>query len=203
MNLDPLLVWAQKLLRFLDAPSPVPGVSWEEGELKEALGWLFAYRSSVGEWGDLLAMVDATLVYLRKQGYHAGAEEELRATLHPWLAARETPAQRAALRLVAYVGEQSRVVPAGEHWPATSEVLESLLGKAKQLQGQQSRSGFTKMILAIAASVVDLSAATITHALTIIPVRAVQDWLQQKLPASVQAQRQHALPPLRLGTKMA
>jgi hypothetical protein len=32
--------------------------------------------------------------------------------------------------------------------------LESLIGKGKRLEGQQSRSGFTKMVLGMAAAVI-------------------------------------------------
>lgn len=193
MNLDPLIAWSENVLRFLDSPRDVPGVTLTTAELNETLAWLAGHRDHVHRWSEMLAVVESSLRYIRQQGYHAAASQELRDTLSSWLSQPHTPAGRMANRLVDYVAEQSAAIPPGEHVLATSEVLESLLGKGKQLQGEQSRGGFTKMVLGIAASVVKLTNDTVTQALTAIRVRDVTTWLTQFLPVSIQAQRYHAL----------
>jgi hypothetical protein len=70
--------------------------------------------------------------------------------------------------------------------------LESLIGKAKQLEGQQSKSGFTKMILGAAASVGKLTKDTVRAALAKVKQRDVLEWVQKNLGISVQGQRMHA-----------
>ena len=100
-----------------------------------------------------------------------------------------------------FVGEQAAAVPAGRRYLGSSEVLESLIGKAKQLEGQQSKSGFTKMVLGLAASVVDLTEQTVSAALAAVKVRDVWAWIQKHLGVSVQGQRQHAFAAARAGTE--
>jgi len=201
MNLDPLINWSEKVLHFVNSPRPVPGMALEDEELQEKMGWLLKYRSSLRQWADMLGVVNSTLKYIRKYGYHQNARNELNEILAP-LAIPNSHSRRVADRILDYVEEQSQEIPAGEHLLATTEALESLLGKAKQLQGQQSRSGFTKMILSIAASVSQLTADKITSALSAIKVRNVIEWVANEIGPSVQAQRIHALYPSTNGTKI-
>lgn len=200
MNLDPLITWSEKALQFVTSPQPVPGVTWEDEELQEKMGWILKYRTSLRSWAEMLEVVAASLKYIRKQGYHQHARDELKEVLSP-LPASNSHARRVADRILDYVMEQSQNVSEGEHLLATTEVLESLLGKAKQLHGQQSRSGFTKMVLGIAANVSHLTATAVKNALSTISVSNLWEWVNQEIGPSVQAQRIHAFTPHRAEQK--
>jgi 5-enolpyruvylshikimate-3-phosphate synthase len=109
--------------------------------------------------------------------------------------------RRVADRAVAFVTEQSLAVVGEEHLPGSTECLESLIGKGKRLEGQQSRSGFTKMVLGMAASVAEPTVEYVRTALEQVKTRNVTAWCKEKLGVSVQAQRRQALPPLLDGIK--
>jgi hypothetical protein len=192
MNLDPLLTWSRKALAFVATPRPVPGVTWEADELEESLGWLRGYQAPLALWSRMLEVTATCLQYIRQHGYHALAKTELAAELAHLTADAQTPAARVAERLLFFVEEQSTGIPDGQRLLGSSEVLESLIGKAKQLEGRQSKSGFTKMVLGLAASVSKITNERVTAALSAIKVVDVTNWIQQCLGTSVQAQRQHA-----------
>ncbi len=192
MNLDPLLTWSRKALAFVAAPRPVPGASWETVELEEQLGWLRDYEESLASWSQMLEVTAASLKYIRQHGYHVQAQSELADELKPFMAGEETRASRVSERLLAFVKEQSSGIPAGQRLLGSSEILESLIGKSKQLEGQQSKSGFTKMILGLAASVSEITETTVSAALSAVKVKDVVDWIRNNLGISVQAQRQRA-----------
>ena len=202
MNLDPRLTWSRKALAFVAAPQPVPGVSWEADELEGHLGWLRGYQEPLASWSRMLEVTATSLKYIRQHGYQAQAPAELAAELKPFSAGEETPASRVAQRLLAFVKEQSAGLPPGQRLLGSSEVLESLIGKAKQLEGQQSKSGFTKMILGLAASVSDITETTVNAALSAVTVKQVVDWIRSHLGLSVQGQRQHAFAKVFTGTKL-
>jgi hypothetical protein len=202
MNLDPLIAWSERVLDFVQSPRSVPGVTWEDEELQEKMGWILNYQTSLRGWADMLAVVNTSLKYIRKHGYHQNAREELKQTLCQLPMSANSHAQRVADRILDYVQEQSRMVPEGEHVLGTTEVLESLLGKAKQLQGSQSKSGFTKMILGIAAGVSKLTAQLVKTALSKTKVLDVIEWTASELGHSVQAQRFHALYASTTGTEI-
>lgn len=192
MNLDALLKWSRKAMGFIAAPRPVPGVSLEADTLEEQMGWIRGYQKPLAVWSEMLEVTAVGLEYVREHGYHATAKQELHGKLACFLEGPETPASRVARGLLTIVEEQSSGLSAGQRLLGSSEVLESLIGKAKQLEGQQSKSGFTKMILGTAASVAKMTDQTLQAALAAVKVQHVITWIQQHIGISVQGQRMHA-----------
>ena len=69
-------------------------------------------------------------------------------------------------------------------------MLESLFGKQKYLEGdQQSKNGFTGLILGIGAIVSDLNENFIKQALESTPVKYVTQWKQEFLGQTLQGKR--------------
>ena len=165
--------------------------------LENKLGWLHDYREALAEWKSVMEVIAAACHYVRHQGYGLGAATELQQRL----AARATApmSQRLAEHLVTFVAKQSAAVRPDERLPGSSECLESLIGKGKRLEGQQSQSGFTKMILGMAAAVVEPSQEYILRALTAVKTKHVLSWCREHLGITVQAKRHHAL--VAAGTK--
>lgn len=195
MNLDALLEWSRKTLDFLNAPRSIPDVSWEPEELEQKIGWLRGHREALTTWSHMLEVTGTTLRYVREHGFHANAKAELAAQLTGFITDPETPASRVANKMLTFVQTQSSRVPKNQHLPGSTEVLESLIGKTKQLEGLHSKSGFTKMILSVAACVSKITDETLQAAFTAVPVIKVREWIKTQLGTSVQGQRYHAFPP--------
>ena len=164
MNLQELVTWGQRMLCYLDDPHPVAGEPLDRARLEEKLGWLHEYHAALADWGAAMTVVSDTLSYIRRAGYHAQAAAELALQLG-------APRTAMAQRLLDFVAEQSAQAHEGEHLPGSSEVLESLIGTGKRLEGQHSQSGFTKMILGVAAAVARPTSAYLTAALPQRPTR--------------------------------
>lgn len=199
MNLGELVNWARRVLNYLDMPPPSRPLAVTPDRLEAKLGWLREYREALREWAGMLAVVGETLKVIRQDGYCAEASSVLGNRLTPLL--QDEMSRRVAERALAFVAQQSSAAAGQEHLPASTECLESLIGKGKRLEGQQSRSGFTKMVLAMAASVAEPTAKYARTALETVKTHDVMQWCKEKLGISLQAQRQHALPPLVTGTK--
>ena len=190
MNLQELIAWGQDLLRYLDHPHPVDGQTPDPVVLRNKLGWLYEYREALSEWGAAMSVVTDTLSYIRRAGYHDQAVNELGPQLLP---ARSAMAHRVALRILAFIAAQAATLPSGQHLPGSSECLESLIGKGKRLEGQQSQSGFTKMILGLAAAVVKPTTEYLTAALSTVKTADVLNWCRDRLGTSLAAKRHRAL----------
>lgn len=203
MNLDPLLTWSRKALGFISSPRPVPGVSWEGDELEQKMGWIRSYQESLTEWSQMLEVTAVVLTYARERGYHAHAKQELQVQLSSFTSQANTPACRVAERLLEFVAEESVGLDEGHRLVASSEVLESLIGKAKQIEGRQSKSGFTKTLLGLAAGVAKITEENVRAALAAIKVHDVTAWVREHLGTSLEAQRHHAFGPRHGGTKLA
>lgn len=192
MNLGTLMSWGEKLLQLLDTPAGARPPGQDLTRLDEKLSWLGDYREALVEWNDLHTVKEHVLDYARREGYHTEAAHDLGIQLAP--VARTPAGQRVATALVDFVREQSQGLNPGESLPASSEVLESLIGKGKRMQGQHSRGGFTKMILGMAASVGKLTQDYVLEALESVTNQDLLAWCKEHLGVSLTAQRRLALP---------
>lgn len=199
MNLGELVNWGRRVLRYVDDSLESQESDVELNRLETKLGWLREYRAALEQWSGMLAVVDRTLEVIRQDGYYREAASVLRERLSSL--PQDEMSRRVADRAVAFVAEQSSAAMGEEHLPGSTECLESLIGKGKRLEGQQSRSGFTKMVLGMAASVAEPTVEYIRTALEEVKTHDVTAWCKEKLGVSVQAQRRQVLPPLLGGTK--
>jgi len=192
MNLGELIRWAAKTRLFLEAPQFPAGTNLTSDRLEELAGPLRQYDTALAEWNELIDRIEQSMDEVRKQGYHRGLHRVLRRRLLP---ARTTVAQRFIKQILQFTADQvaNAQLRPGEHLPGSSEVLESLIGKGKRLEGQQSKGGFTRMVLGMAAAVVNPTAKYLKQALENVRTQDVLDWAKQKLGTSLQSLRRQTL----------
>ena len=97
--------------------------------------------------------------------------------------------------LIKFIRTQAFQCRPGERLPGSSEVLESVFGKQKKIEGEQSKSGFTGLLLAIPTIVSDLSANVVRKALESVPVRKVKEWKENYLGETFQGKRMKLFSP--------
>jgi len=187
MNLDTLVDWGRRALAYLDNPRDLPGQTIDRQRLQQKLGWLREYRSALAAWTELLAIAEKAVGYVRRKGYHRRAAEELKTR---WLPRARTPGGlRLQAGILKFVREQARGFTKGKHVLGSSEVLESLLGKYKRIQGTHSKGGMTGSLLNIGAAVLQKTSETIHKALATVPVAAVGTWIRENLGLTIPAQQ--------------
>ncbi len=197
MNLDILVNWGRKALRYLDEPREFADQPVDRDKLTEKLGWLRAYREPLNEWSELLGLAGTAEDFVRKEGYHRNAKTRLRSRLKSSVTCSASRRMRDSL--LTFVGEQSSAARKHERLLGSSEVLESLIGKYKRLQSTHSKGGMSAMLLSFGAIVLDKTTDTIRRALETIKTQDVYDWVKNKLGITIQAQRKLAFE----GTKAA
>ena len=173
---------------------PIPG-----SLLQEKLGWVRTFAESLACWSRLMAIAAICRHFIRRQGYHAEAADELRRELSPYRG--DALGDQLIDQVCSFVSEQSTSAHPGERLLGSTEILESLIGKGKRLEGQQSKGGFTKMVLSLAAATVPPTVEQIKTALERTLNKHVLSWVQRHIPTSLQAQRRADLPPIPTGTK--
>lgn len=186
MNVEVLTNWAAKHLELLDCPRAIRAAGLKRAQVEAKLGWLRDFAPQIRRWEEMLAVTEATEHYVRHEGIHAGAAEELAAHLpSPTLpAARQLRKQ--LLQFVEQQGEQARD---GERLLGSSEVLESIIGKFKYVAGERGQRGMTGMVLSIGAFVGRKVVATVQSAMEEITTHDVWAWCHAHLGATVQGVR--------------
>jgi hypothetical protein len=191
MNVDCLVRWATLTRKFLDNPQMPLGQTLDQERLQSVFGELRQHDAAVSQWQALIDLIDLTLRHVREDGYYAGCAAALRRALAPWAASQQT--QDFVEDVIAFVRQQTASLAPGEHVPGSSEVIESLIGKGKRLEGQQSKSGFTRMVLGLAAAVVRPTNDYLQKALETVGTKHVIRWAKQHLGPSLQGLRQQTL----------
>ena len=187
MNLAPLLRWGRRILNLLDR-GPVGGLASVRAEAR--YGWLREFRASLAAWSRWEATIQRTVEFVRTHGLSCSCQVDLAArlqTLPP-----EARDDVLASELCEFVGVQSQAARPGERLVGSTEVLESVFGKWKTLERQESRQGITSLVLSLGSLVGHWPISRIQAALEATPVKHVVEWCREHLPASVQSQRRLA-----------
>jgi len=188
MNVDGQADWGIKTLALVDDPSWLERMGITAERMRAKLGWLDEFRGKIVEWSACLAVIERTLEFIRYRGLTVRAGRELDAALP----AATGSAGELREQLIAFVTDESSKVREGERLPGTTEVLESCFGKLKALEDGQSKSGFTGLVLSLAAMVSTWTVESAREALERCRVRDVLKWRRTMLGESVQAQRRRA-----------
>lgn len=198
MNIDTLVCWGEKVLKWLDDPLPT-GRALDESRIEAKLSWLREYRASLRGWSAALQVIEAAETLVRREGYGAGSVAKFCECL-PELAA-DSLAARLRAKLSVFLAEQAASGSEDERLPGSSEVIESIIGKYKTLQGERGQFGVTGMLLSIGAFVGSVTVAAISTALTTIATATLATWESEHLGATIQSQRKRAFPSPKRGTK--
>ena len=188
MNLSGLVAWGQDTLVLVDDPTRLESLKVSAERVEAKLGWLEEFRNELTEWSGMHAVIDETLEFIRCKGLYVGVGLDLAAALP----ARTGRADELRAELIKFVTIESSQARIGERLPGTTEVLESCFGRLKAIERDQSKSGFTGLVLSLGAMVSKWDGETIGKALEQVGVCQVLDWCKKKLGISVQAQRNRA-----------
>ncbi|HEX4178908.1 MAG TPA: hypothetical protein VHY57_10740 [Rhizomicrobium sp.] len=190
MNLGPVLGWAMHVLAVLGQPSLVQQFA-TAGRLKEKFGWIEGFAAELAQWSQWQQVVDAAVTHANQQGVYRGSAGLL-AKRFAQLGPLSDSARQLAAELLRFVRCQESQARPGERLPASSEVLESCFGKFKQLEKQQSRGGFTQLLLGFGALLADITTATVRQAMQASGTADVWAWAAKTLGVTLYAQRKLA-----------
>jgi hypothetical protein len=190
MNVDTLIRWGVDMLRVVDDPRRLPAEEVDLEVLREKLGWVGDFRHQLEEWGELMQVIEIVEHEVRTRGLYRGVHREVKALLSA--VARMPRATRVGTELVAFIAAESFKARPHERLVGSSEVLESVLGTLKRLEQDQSKGGFTGLLLSLAALVSTTTGEVIQKALQTVPTRQVLAWCTKHLGQSVQSKRRKA-----------
>lgn len=201
MNLGPLLKWAGMVLYHLSNPNSQSrsGITLER--MQEKLGWLEEYRDDLKLWQACQELIDNALSFINHQGLSPGTSDRLRQHLGRTLSAswsyHETYYQVFS-GLIEFVEQSEQKLKAGERAWLSTEILESLFGRFKRLEGQHSKGGFTSLLAAFPTLCGPLDATQVRQRLLEVNGQHLKQWLASTLGQTLASRRNIAYQELRL-----
>jgi len=166
-------------------PTPTPAGHVRHERLVEKLGWVSAFEPDLAEWARWQAAVDVATAQANRHGLDRDSARRLAAALRPWTRPTAGPrcptTRQLSADLLRFTRHQQRHLRPGERLPASTEALESCFGRFKQLERQQSRGGFTQLLLGFGAMLGTPSPAAAAAALAASRTRDVREWAAHTL----------------------
>jgi hypothetical protein len=189
MNLGPILQWGSKVLAVVRQPSAQVQAWVSPQRLREKLGWLQGFAGDLAEWSEWQEVVNVTVTFVNRQGVYRGAAKALHVAMPKW---SHASSRGLADELLAFVAEQAGRARPGERFPGSTEVLESCFGRFKQLEKQQSRGGFTSLLLSFGALLAETTTHAMKQAMKHSRTSQALKWCHDHLGTTVFAQRKLA-----------
>ncbi|KPA12547.1 hypothetical protein MHK_007252, partial [Candidatus Magnetomorum sp. HK-1] len=190
MNIGRLISWGKKLLSFLKRPKK-KSIEIDHEELRIKFKELKKFETKIEEWNELYQITKKTESLVRKEGIYKGCASKLETELKDQI--KTERGQRIANELIEFVEQESLKAKDNEKLLGSSEIIESVFGKLKRIEGDQDKSGFTGNVLSICAMVSKTTTETIKKAMETIPTKELQKWCKENLGESIQCKRNRIL----------
>ena len=187
MNVDKLLNWAMDALCFIDQQQHAANEQFDSQQVEAKLSWLAEFRESLLEWQEMMQIVKLAEDFIKFVGIYRDCHIDLM-QVEGFEAHRKRP-KRLREELLDFIAEQSQWAKPNERFLGSSEVIESVIGKLKNMESDQSKSGFTGLLLSLAAMVSKTTEDVIYKAIESVPTKRVHEWVKENIGKSVQFKR--------------
>jgi hypothetical protein len=183
MNVDKLVNWAMQALCFLDQPKLEVNQDYDAQQIEAKLSWLAEFRPQLLQWHEMVQLVKLAdhIDLLQVEGFEAHREKT----------------KRLREELLEFIARQSEQADANERLLGSSEVIESVIGKLKNMESDQNKSGFTGLLLSLAAIVSKTTEDVVQKAMASVPTKRVREWYKQNIGKSLQSRRKEVFSSLK------
>lgn len=194
MNLGSLLNWASMVLHHLDDPNSDSRKGISDQRMAEKLGWLREFADDVVQWSHCQTVIDRVLQVINREGLDRQTADRVNSSLDDdadW-SKENTSAGRIRRRLIEWIRDSSSQLSGGARGWLSTEILESLFGRFKQLERQHSKGGFTRLLAALPTLCMRVNSEAVRNGFGRVDSPAVRKWIVDTLGSTLTARRNTA-----------
>lgn len=189
MNLSSIILWMTMMLWLLRNPQATCLAGVDSKRFHDKFGWIENYADQIPMWRSCQDVISTFVTFSNEQYLHEGASVKLAAKIgdlkHP-------EACELRDRLVKFVLESESALQPGERLPLSTQLLESLFGQYKQLEGQHSKSGFTGLVSCIPLLHSAPTPASVRESFAQVTQKQVSDWVTTHVGPTLISKRRAA-----------
>lgn len=185
MNVSSLIEWAADMLFLINNTISVNSLNMEE--VKKQLGWLEDYREDIGIWHQYTQIAKAARECVRMEGIHVNTVSSFKNAISSIPIGFQ--GFQFVDRISTFLMEQSKGLKLDDCFIGSTEVIESLFGKMKYMEREQTAFGFTSLVLAGIACVGKTEDKTIAEAINVVKLDDIDLWTKNEIKQSTQSQR--------------
>lgn len=190
LNIEILVHWGIDIMEAIETPDHP-----DKELLEQYCGWIRQYKGLIERIKQLNIISQRIRQHIREHGICTTTGEQVDAILETAMESMDfnMEACEYAGKLIDFVHEQSKIVPSGQVWIGSSEIIESLFGKLKCLEHDQSKGGFTSLVLGMAACVGKIDADVVRAAMVQVKIADVEAWTSEQMGTTLLTKRRRTL----------
>lgn len=183
-----LVEWGVRAQRFINSEE---ANALSPGE-RSKIDWLENYQFALPGYICFRDLCKEALALIHEQGYYLGVTNDyIKRTEDLCRTDATNLSFRSKILEILQLAEKK--ISHGIHYLGSSEVIESLFGKFKALEGDHASSGLTSLVLALPALTGRLDESTIKDALETTSVTDIEKWIKDNMGQTYLSKRRHAL----------
>ena len=194
MNLGPVLRWGQMVSYHASRPFSRSRKEISAERFNQKLGWIRGYRNELALWNRCQGIIQIGLRLINREGLCHGTSEKLRQAFESERQDQPTcpTIQNLKETLIEFVHENESKLPVGERAWLSTENLESSFGAFKQLEGQQSKGGFTSLVAAMPMLQHHWDRESVRECLQSVSTKQMRTWVASNLGQTLTSKRRIA-----------
>jgi len=190
LNIEILVHWGVDIIIALENPKHP-----DKALIEQYCGWVRQHKEFLEQLRQMAFISQKVRQHIREHGVCSTTGDQIDTVLEKALELSNFNKQacKYARMLIDFCHEQAKVVPIDQVWVGSSEIIESLFGKLKSLEQDQSKGGFTSLVLGIAACIGKVDADIVSAAMRQISTADVDAWTKEQIGPTLLSKRRKAL----------
>jgi len=193
MNTEHCLKWGKNIIQLLlESNETIQNKDLDPEKVREKFSWLFNFTDDLERWWQLLEIIKATEKFVTANGFQNDIDQILLEELNELDNKGDVVVDKFKDDVMAYVKDENAKARPGERLLGSSVIIESIFGAQKNIENEQSRSGFTGLLLALPAMLSKTTVDIVHKAMESTPAKKISEWAKDNIGISVQASRKSA-----------
>ncbi len=182
-----LIEWGIRLLEYIKREK-ANNVKIED---INKVNWIKKYQNAFRRYCGLSDLCKLVLELIHQRGYFQGMVEEFKKLAKQY--ARDKIVKSFYNKILDMLRMIELKIANSMSYLGSSEVLESLFGKFKAVEGDHASSGLTWLILAIPGLTGKMSESTVENAMMSVSISDITNWINENLGKTFLSKRKEAL----------
>lgn len=182
-----LIDWGIRILHFLNSEK-AKALNISE---RSKIDWIMQYQFAIPNYMYFQEICEHALDIVHEQGYFLDMANEFYKRINH-LSTTDQRCIDFQNRIKAILQTEGQKIPKGVHYQGSSEIIESLFGKFKAIEGNHASSGLTSLVLAIPALLGKLDESIVAKALGEISAADVGQWIKKNMGSTFLSKRREA-----------
>ncbi len=190
MNIEDLVRWGNQILIKYENLQNSQIKTEDEIKLENIIADVAKFEKSIEAWSEMVTVFQLIERFMNIHNLQNNSYEKFYELHGEKLRKLKTDkAKGLATQILSFIKEQQEVCNEGERLLHSSQLIESLFGKLKFLEKEQSRSSFTNLILSVGAIVSRNTPNVLKEALESVTNKTIDKWSKEKIGTTIQAQK--------------